>query len=149
MTKSTRQSILISYMIGLPIGLLFVAAVIFLPPVLLGEGELTFSMLVSYGKAILGLVISFVFVLWFAAILAEKSIRKGSSVLMTSFKYSFLVNLVIWLVFSIVASFNEKNIFGLLLPFIAFICCTVFTTLTAGFLIARQIKLIVLRSSNE
>ncbi len=149
MTKSTRQSILISYMIGLPIGLLFVAAVIFLPPVLLGEEELTFSMLVSYGKAILGLVISFVVVLWFAAILAEKSIRKGSSVLMTSFKYSFLVNLVIWVVFSIVASFNGKNVFGLLLPFIAFICCTVFTTLTVGFLIARQIKLIVLRSSNE
>ncbi len=150
MTKSTKQSILISYVIGLPMGLLFLGAVMFLPALLYKEEPPNLRILVPYGKAIFGLVIAFIIVLWFGGVLAEKSIRKGSSVLMTSFKFSVVVNLTVWAVFSIIAFFNkDKGYVFLMLPFIAFIGCTVLTTITIGFFIAYRIKRIVLESSNE
>ncbi len=66
-------------MIGLPIGLLFIASIIILPPLLSGEGLLSFIILSLYGKSIVGLVISFIITLWFGGILAQKSIEKGNS----------------------------------------------------------------------
>lgn len=150
MEKSLRKSILTSYIIGLPIGLLFVASIIVLPPLLSGEGLLSFIMLTLYGKAIVGLVVSFIIVLWFGGILAQKSIKKGNSLLLTSFKYSLLINIVIWTVFSFVASFNKDNEFGFfLIPLIAFTICTIITTITIGLVIANRTRTVVRNASNE
>ncbi|MDF4204882.1 hypothetical protein PXD56_18075 [Maribacter sp. SA7] len=148
MKKSLRKSILTSYIIGLPIGLLFIASIIILPPLLSGEGLLSFIILSLYGKAIVGLVISFIIALWFFGILAQKSIEKGNSLLLTSFKYTLLIILVIWTVFSVIASFNQENEFVFfVLPLIASIFCTTITTFTIGLAIAFRTRTIIRKVS--
>ncbi|MDF4223367.1 hypothetical protein PXC01_17310 [Maribacter sp. M208] len=150
MKKSLGKSVLTSYIIGLPIGLLFIASTIILPPLLSGEGLLSFIILSLYGKSIVGLVISFIIALWFGGILAQKSIEKGNSLLLTSFKYSLLINLVIWTVFSAIASFNQENEFGFfVLPFIAFIFCTTIKTFTIGLVIAFRTRTVIRNILNE
>ena len=145
MDKRIKKSILISYLIGLPIGLLFVGAVIVLPVIITDEGLFTLVMLGTYWLSTIGLVISFIIVLWFGGITVHKSIENGNSLLLTSFKYSLLINLIIWTVFCLIIVFTinaEEGIYGIIIPpIIAFVVCTILTTLTIGLIISYVIKL--------
>ena len=141
MNKDLKTSLLNSYFIGLPVGIGFIAATIFLPSMFSGEGLLTMIMLVSFGQAIAGLTISFVFSLWIGAIIAKNSIKNGDKLIITSFKYSGIINLIIWTVFGFIAVLNPDNEFNsLLLPLIACVISTIVTTITIGLLICYCIK---------
>ncbi len=141
MDKELKLSLLNSYLIGLPLGLGMVAITIFFPSMFSGEGLLTMIMLVTFGRAIVGLVISFLFSLWLGAIVAKKSVGNGDKLLLTSFKYSVSINLIIWTVFAIVAALSPENEWKVgLIAVIAFVICTLLTTFTIGLLISYRIR---------
>ena len=142
MNKKLKQSILTSYLLGAPIGVFTVIATIWIPLLLTGEGLLTIVIIGAYGISTIGLVVAFLIALWFGGKLAYKNINKGKSLLLTSFKYSLLVNVIIWSTFCVIIALTaEKERFLLMIPsIIAFFVCTILTTFTIGLLITYIIK---------
>lgn len=145
MQKKLKQSILTSYLIGVPIGVMVVLATIWLPILITGEGLLTMLVILLYKFSITGLVIAFLIALWFGGKLAYENIKKGESLLLTSFKYSTLINLIIWITFCFILGFTESEniLFLMILPIIAFVICTILTTFSIGLLISYIIKKIL------
>ncbi len=142
MEKKLKQSILTSYLIGAPIGILTVIATIWIPLLLTGEGLLTMVIIGTYGASTVGLVIAFLIALWIGGKLAHKNINNGKSLILTSFKYSTIVNLIIWTTFCLIVGITvTKEIFLMMIPpIIAFVVCTILTTFSIGLLIAYVIK---------
>ena len=142
MEKKLKQSILTSYLIGAPIGILTVVATIWIPLLLTGEGLLTIAILGTYGISTIGLVIAFMVALWIGGKLAHKNIKNGKSLLLTSFKYSSVVNLIIWTTFCVIIGLTvtEERFLMMIPPIIAFVVCTVLTTFSIGLIISYVIK---------
>tara|TARA_B100000767_G_scaffold237120_1_gene231200 strand:+ start:449 stop:937 length:489 start_codon:yes stop_codon:yes gene_type:complete len=142
MEKKLKQSILTSYLIGAPIGILTVIATIWIPLLLTGEGLLTMVIIGTYGASTVGLVIAFLIALWIGGKLAHKNINNGKSLILTSFKYSTIVNLIIWTTFCLIVGITvTEEIFLMMIPpIIAFVVCTILTTFSIGLLIAYVIK---------
>jgi hypothetical protein len=142
MEKKLKQSILTSYLIGAPIGILTVIATIWIPLLLTGEGLMTIVILGTYGISTIGLVVAFLIALWIGGKLAYRNIKSGKSLLLTSFKYSTVVNLIIWTTFCLIIGLNvmEERFLMMIPPIIAFVVCTVLTTFSIGLLIAYVIK---------
>jgi hypothetical protein len=140
--NSKRQGILISYLAGTPVGLITVFIVFTIPIMLTGEGLATMALIGVYGKAILGLLISFLVALGIGGHNATVDIENKKSLLKTSFKYSLTVNSIIWTVFVLLTIFNNEKSFWLILtlPIVAFILCTIITTFTLGLFICYMIK---------
>lgn len=136
--KKLKQSILTSYIIGAPIGLFVVFATIFVPGFIFGEGLLTMVILGTYGISAIGLVSAFLISLWIGAIIAYKNIEKGKSLILTSFKYSTIVNLLIWSVFCLIIGFTveDEKFLMMIPPIIAFLICVIITTFSIGLLIS-------------
>lgn len=140
--KANIKGISISYLIGTPIGLLTIFLVFISPVALTGEGLSTMVIITIYGKAIIGLIISFLVALGVGGQNAFKDLENQKSVIKTSFRYSLTVNSIIWTVFIILTILDNKNDFltFLVLPVIAFIFCTTITTFTSGLLVCYTIK---------
>lgn len=137
------QGIRASYLIGTPVGLMTIFIVFSIPVMLSGEGLATMAIVAVYGKAILGMIISFLIALGIGGHNASADLKKQKSLLKTSFKYSLTVNTIIWTVFiTLIILYNEKKDIWLFLapPIIAFILCTLFSTFTIGLLICNTIK---------
>lgn len=142
MEKKLKQSILTSYLIGAPIGIFVVFATIFVPSFLFGEGLMIIVVLGIYGISTIGLVVSFLIALWFGGKLAYKNIKSGKSLLLTSFKYSIVVNLIIWTTFCLIVGLTvvEGKFLMMIPPIIAFVVCTILTTFSIGLLISYMIR---------
>ncbi len=142
MKKKLKQSILTSYLVGAPIGILTVVATIWIPLLLTGEGLLTIAILGTYGISTIGLVVAFLIALWIGGKLAYQNIKSGKSLILTSFKYSAVVNLIIWTTFCLIVGLTvtEERFLMIIPPIIAFIFCTILTTFSIGLLIAYVIK---------
>ena len=142
MEKKLKQSILTSYLIGTPIGILTVAATIWIPFLLTGEGLLTIVILGAYRISTIGLLVAFLIALWVGGKLAYQNIKRGKSLLLTSFKYSTIVNLIIWVTFCLITvlTVTEEKLLIMIPPIIAFLVCTVLTTFSIGLLISYMIK---------
>ncbi len=142
MKKKLKQSILTSYLIGAPIGIFVVFATIFVPSFLFGEGLITIAILGTYGVSTIGLVVAFLVALWIGGKLAHKNIKNGKSLILTSFKYSAVVNLIIWMTFCLIVglTITEERFLMMIPPIIAFVVCTILTTFTIGLLITYMIK---------
>lgn len=140
MEKKLKQSILTSYLIGAPIGILSIIATILF--IMTGEGVMTFLIYEMYGIPIVGLVIAFLIALWIGGKLAYKNIKNGKSLLLISFKYSTVVNLIIWTTFCLIVGIlvREERFMMMIPPIIAFVVCTVLTTFSIGLLISYVIK---------
>lgn len=142
MEKKLKQSILTSYLIGTPIGILTIVATIWIPLLLTGEGLLSIVILGAYGISTIGLVVAFLIALWVGGKLAHENIINGKSLILTSFKYSTVVNLIIWATFCLIVALTvtEERFLMMIPPIIAFVVCTILTTFTIGLLIAYVIK---------
>lgn len=142
MEKKLNQSIMASYLIGAPIGIFVVFATIYVPSFIFGEGLMTIVILGTYGISTIGLVVAFLIALWIGGKLAYQNIKSGKSLLLTSFKYSIVVNLIIWTTFCLVVGLTvtEERFFMMIPPIIAFVVCTVLTTFSIGLLISYMIK---------
>ena len=144
MNKKLKQSILTSYLIGLPIGIMTVIAFAWLPLLISGEGLFTMLFLRIYGYSTIGLIVSFLISLWIGGKLAYKNIHQGNSLLLTSLKYSTIVNLIIWTTFCVIigVTADEDKLLMMIPPITAFVLCTLLTTFSIGLLISYIIKLI-------
>ncbi|MFD1015504.1 hypothetical protein [Winogradskyella rapida] len=142
MEKKLKQSILTSYLIGAPIGILTIVATIGIPLLLTGEGLLTIAIIGTYRISTIGLVVAFLIALWIGGELAYRNIKSGKSLLLTSFKYSTVVNLIIWTTFCLIVGLTvtEERFLMVIPPIIAFVVCTILTTFSIGLLIAYVIK---------
>lgn len=146
MENKLKQSILTSYLIGAPIGLFVVSATILVPSFLFGEGLLTIVILGTYGISTIGLVVAFLVALGIGGKVAYNNIKNGKSLLLTSFKYSAAVNLIIWAIFCLIVGLvAEEKILMMIAPIIAFVACTILTTFSIGLLISYLIKRIINR----
>jgi hypothetical protein len=135
--KLQRIGILTSYIVGLPIGLTTIAMTLLAPTAISGEGLPTMGLIAIYGNGILGLIVAFVFALWYAGKSIAENLASGN-LLSTSFKYSLNVNIIIWTVFILLTIFQNSGLFTLLLlipPIIAFIISVLLTTISIGLLI--------------
>jgi hypothetical protein len=142
MEKKLKQSILTSYLIGAPIGILTVVATIWIPLLLTGEGLLTIAILGTYGISTIGLVVAFLIALWIGGKVAYRNTKRGKSLVLTSFKYSAVVNVIIWTTFCLIVGLTvmEERFLMMIPPIIAFVVCTILTTFSIGLLIAYVIK---------
>lgn len=142
MEKKLKQSILTSYLFGAPIGFFVVFATIFVPSFLLGEGLMTIVIFGTYGISTIGLIVAFLIALWIGGKLSYNNIKSGKSLLLTSFKYSTVVNLIIWTTFCLIIGLTvtEERFLMMIPPIIAFVVCTVLTTFSIGLLISYIIK---------
>ena len=141
--KFKQKGIWISYIIGAPTGLFTILVVLLTPAMLTGEGLATMSMFSIYGKAIFGLICSFLIALGIAGHFAFIDFEKQKSLLGTSFKYSFTVNSIIWSVFillTIADNFERDLGIYILTPVILFFFCTAITTFTLSFIICSVIR---------
>ncbi len=139
---ANMKGILTSYLIGVPIGLITILIVFITPVTLTGEGLSTMVMVSIYGKAIVGLIVSFLIALGISGHKVVKDLRNQKSLIKTSFRYSLTVNIIIWSVFILLTVMdNSKDFLTFLLPpIIAFIFCTAITTFTLGLIICYTIK---------
>ena len=141
--KHERIGIITSFCVGLPFGLLAVATATILPMVLSGEGLFSLGLMGIYGKATIGLVAAFLFSLWYAGRDIARHLADGAGLLRTSFKYSYSVNAVIWLVFMILTLVQNPTPVTILLlipPVIAFLICTALTTVSIGLVITAIVR---------
>jgi uncharacterized membrane protein len=152
--KSKAKSILISYLIGAPTGLITIATLYSLPAIITGETMFYLAFNELYLNAIFGLVIFFLFGLW----LAGRKIHIESekySLLKTSLFYSIRVNIISWLPFTIISIIDNKDLinedssiipinigidFFITVPIFLFITTTLITSFTVGLLICFLIK---------
>jgi biotin transporter BioY len=115
---------------------------------------MTIVILGTYGISTIGLIVAFLIALWIGGKLAYNNIKSGKSLLLTSFKYATVVNLIIWTTFCLIIGLTvtEERFLMMIPPIIAFVVCTVLTTFSIGLLISYIIKRIdnkpiVLKSS--
>lgn len=158
MSIKTR-GVLFSYVLGAPLGLFTVLFFFLLPGLITGEGLGYIVLLGMFGAGILGLVVSFLFALWFAGMKIGRELEGGRSLLGTSFRYSLRVNSIIWSTFAFLSIAQQGLLLStptagtvdsgsvMMLPLIsflaavvAFIGCTVISTFTIGLLICRLTK---------
>ncbi|MBK0403712.1 hypothetical protein I5M27_11995 [Adhaeribacter sp. BT258] len=138
-----RKGILSSYLIGTPLGLITIFLFFSIPAMLTGEGLATMSLFAVYGKAVVGLIISFLIALGLAGYSAAVDLENQKTLLKSSFKFSLIVNSIIWSVFILLTILDNdgKNFWLYLIPpIIAFLVCTAITTFTIGLLICNSIK---------
>ncbi|MGS2764395.1 hypothetical protein [Sinomicrobium sp. M5D2P9] len=142
MNKPLKQSILVSYLIGAPIGIFTVIAILWGPVLLTGEGILTMVIAGAYGIPAAGLLTAFLIALWFGGKSAYEHTRRGNPLLMVSSRYSLQINAMIWGVFCILLGvmFKENSLVFMLPAFVAFFACTGITTFTIGLWIAYLIR---------
>lgn len=140
-----KKSVWTSYSIGLPIGLLTIIILFSTPVMLTGEGLATMAFVAIYGKALLGLVIAFAFSLWLGAVIASKDTFDNESLLKVSTRYSLTINLIVWIVFSVITYLdnldnNSIRVYVFLPILIAFIISNILTPFTLGLVISYRIR---------
>ena len=139
-----RIGVITSFLIGLPFGLSAIWVFLFAPSATSGESLPTLMLIVVYGKAILGLIASFVFALWYAGRAMADNLQDGESLLHTSYLYSLRVNEIIWSVLILLTIIMNIKHFSLLLlvpPLIAFLISVGLTTISIGLLISWIVEL--------
>jgi hypothetical protein len=98
-----------SYLIGLPVGLVVLGLLILIPLLAFQSGYILVIMQDVFGKAAIGLIAAYLVALWIAGKNAVKALAANPSLLRASFMYSLTVNGISWLTFLIVAIFDNTD----------------------------------------
>lgn len=127
-----------SLTIGLPTGILAVGLGILFPALVTGESFLTLAFLSINNIAVIGLLISFPIALWFGGQKLGTDIKLKKRTLSVTFKYTLIINAIIWTIF--IATHwltNDKFdlLLGLYFPLGLAIISIIFTPLTIGLII--------------
>ena len=134
-----------SLIIGLPTGV-FTILIVFLGGLALvglltQEGLPGIGLFYMYKTPVIVMTIVFTLLLLPTGRLIESEIIKGRKLLLISFKYSAIINSILFIVILIVTSLDGLDLFfGLILPLILFIPSTIISTFTVGLLITNTIK---------
>lgn len=145
MTTTTYQNIggWTSVKIGAPIGLVSMFFGLLMPATLFGEGFILAMAAPLLVYPTLGLIISFLIILWYAGRRATDNLAKGQNLFLVSIKYSATINSVIWTVFYLVLLFVTKGVGAetfLYLPVVFLIIGVIMAPLTIGLFICFMIK---------
>ena len=135
-----------SLLIGLPTGVAGTIAGLLLPVTITGEGFFTVSYIMVNGIATFGMLSAFTIMLWIAGKNLGNDIRRGIPVLQATFKYSLIVNSVIWTAFMIVHMLSNAKfdpIFGFILPLFMGIACIIVTPFSVGLIIYYVSKVVI------
>ncbi len=134
-----------SLIIGLPTGV-FTILIVFLGGLALvglltQEGLPGIGLFYMYKTPVIVMTIVFTLLLLPTGRLIESEIIKERKLLLISFKYSAIINSILFIVILIVTSLDGLDLFfGLILPLILFILSTIISTFTVGLLITNTIK---------
>ena len=134
-----------SLIIGLPTGVLIILIVFLGGLALVGlltqEGLPGIGLFYLYKTPVIVMTIVFTLLLWPTGRLIESEIIKGRKLLRISFKYSAIINSILFIVILIVTSLDGLDLFfGLFLPLLLFVPSTIISTFTVGLLITNTIK---------
>ncbi len=145
MEKQLKKSILTSYLIGAPTGILVIFFILTLPFMLTGEGLFSLVFFKIYGYSTIGLLLSFFIALFFGGAIAYQSVTNKDSLKITSFKYSLVVNVIIWFVFCLILFIQNLNDFTSFIIFlipviITFFISVLISVFTIGLIISSRIK---------
>ncbi|HYG38623.1 MAG TPA: hypothetical protein VD908_08395 [Cytophagales bacterium] len=138
--------------IGLPLGLIAIIIFTIIPVAITGETLFLIGFLVLNGYSTLFLLISFSAILWFSGKWMAKDISLSKNEFLVSFKYSVVVNAVIWSVFILVHIIVNKEIdtfFGLIVPSVLAGISIIITPLTVGILILKVIKYRIKKATQQ
>ncbi|MFC2111393.1 hypothetical protein ACFLQ5_02965 [Bacteroidota bacterium] len=108
------------------------------PAMVTGEGLATFIMVETYGYAIIGLIVSFLFAIWIGSKKAHSNLIKENKLIRTSFTFSLTINTIIWTTFIIVTvidNIDNNILYVLIFPVIGYIVSVIMTTFTIGLLV--------------
>lgn len=149
MNKDLTRSIKITYLIGGTIGAVVILITFLLPFLFTGEPMMVLAFLKIHSYSLLGFIIAFYISLWFGAKLIYNNLLQGKSVLITSIKYSTLINSVVWVVFGFLLCFQTEHYLSIIIMvIILFIICVFITPFTIGLLIVSVIKRKLLLKNN-
>lgn len=146
MNKFERIGAWTSLLIGLPTGVAGTIAGILLPVTLTGEGVFTMNYLMVNSIATFGMLLAFGVMLWIAGKNLGSDIRKGTGVLRATYKYSIIVNSVIWTSFMIVHMLSNAKfdpLFGFVLPLFMGLTCIIITPFSIGLVIYYVTKTLI------
>jgi hypothetical protein len=94
-----------------------------------------------YSHPTIGLALVLLPVLWFTGRYAEKKLLAGDKLLLASFKYCLITNLLAWSVFGIIFIFGPLYYaLGFAIPLALFFFCLLLSTFTIGLLICSTIR---------
>ncbi len=158
--QASQKQKLIGSIISLTIGAITGFIAIFfgfaLPAGLTGEGLIGIALIETDGYATLFLYLSFLITIWFAGKIVANEIIKGTGLFKVSWKYSIIVNFVIWPVFIVTSfiynkffSYGADSFFTLILPLVLFTLSLLLTPFTVGLLICFIIKKRLLENRSD
>lgn len=137
------KCILTSYIVGLPIGLFIIGLFIILPSIISNEGLIFILLKGVYGSAVIGLIIAFIISLYIGGFVIFKSLENKKSILVSSFRYSLVINIFIWCTFFLITIFQNFKSFNFLIiipPIILFLICLIISPFTIGFLVTKYLQ---------
>lgn len=138
MNRFERIGAWTSLVIGLPTGVAGTIAGVLLPVTLTGEGVFTMNYIMVNSVATCGMLTAFGIMLWIAGKNLGADIERGTGVLRATYRYSLIVNSVIWSAFMIVHMLTNARfdpMYGFILPLFMGIACIIITPFTVGLLI--------------
>ncbi len=137
--KLLKINLTTAYLISIPLGLIAAFIAFELPIILTRDGRYASILIIeTYGWSILGLILSFYIAIWYGSKKAHYMLRAGNNLLPTSFKFSLIINCIVWITFSIIAIIDNLDyniLFVLIFPIVAFFISVAITTFTIGLLI--------------
>jgi len=160
MDKTLKKNITIAYFISVPLGLAFVLFTLVAPVIITDETLFYFLIIPKFGLAILGLILSFLFAIYYGSKKMHQKIRDNKSILKASFVFSLSINTIIWstfilitliqtvvvYLFNINVPFNKTSdsifmlIYGLAIPLVLYIISIIGTTFSIGLLLSYLFK---------
>ncbi|MFZ9502956.1 MAG: hypothetical protein ACO263_00165 [Cyclobacteriaceae bacterium] len=146
MNRFERIGAWTSLLIGLPTGVAGTVAGVLLPVTLTGEGVFTINYIMVNSIATFAMLIAFGIMLWIAGKNLGSDIQRGTGVLRATYRYSLIVNSVIWSAFMIVHMLTNARfdpMFGFILPLFMGIACIIITPFTIGLLIYFTARVII------
>jgi len=131
-----------SLSLGLPMGIAAMVMFALYSVMLTGESIFIFGWFYSNSYSTFALLIAFIIILYFAGKILASDIYAEKDRIRTTFKYSILVNSIIWPVFILVHLITNKELqqdFGIITPLTLAAISILFTPFTVGLLIHKAI----------
>ncbi len=139
-----KRSIVISYLVGLPVGLITIFIFALSPSMITGEGLATMVLGHFFLIPIIGFVLAFIFSLWYSGKQMANDIEERKSLMSISFNHSKRVNMIIWSSFTIISfasNYSQINGLMVLIPLVLFLICLLLSSISISLLISYIVRL--------
>ncbi|KAA5543371.1 hypothetical protein [Adhaeribacter rhizoryzae] len=131
-----------SLSIGLPMGIAAMVLFALYSVMITGESMFLFGWFFSNTYSTLALLMAFIIILYFAGKMLARDIYAKKDRIRVTFKYSILVNSIIWPAFFVVHLITKKVFdlgFGVITPLTLAVISILFTPFTVGLLIHKAV----------